>query len=106
MPTDINDIKLLLDIPNIHKIFQYFPFQGPPKYTQIGIFGTKINYLATLARTHSTSIAVFSLGTRVVIVTRLGLFLAKMAFFLKANIGIYLCLKKQDFYSKYLQLVC
>jgi hypothetical protein len=25
-------------IPNGHKIYQYVPFQGPPKYTQIGIF--------------------------------------------------------------------
>jgi hypothetical protein len=31
-----------------HKICQQFPFQGPPKYTQIGIFGSKINHLATL----------------------------------------------------------
>jgi hypothetical protein len=30
------------------KIYQHFPFQGPPKYTQIWIFGHKINYLATL----------------------------------------------------------
>jgi hypothetical protein len=27
------------------------PFQGPPKYTQIGIFGTKTNHLATLIGT-------------------------------------------------------
>jgi hypothetical protein len=35
-------------IPNDHKIYQHFPFQGPPKCTQIGIFGLKINHLATL----------------------------------------------------------
>jgi hypothetical protein len=32
-------------------MYQHFPFQGAPKYTQIGIFGLKINHLATLART-------------------------------------------------------
>jgi hypothetical protein len=40
-------------IPNGSKIFQmvqYFPFQGPPKFTQIRIFGLKINHLATLFR--------------------------------------------------------
>jgi hypothetical protein len=33
---------------NGHKIYQHFLFQGPPKFTQIGIFGLKINHLATL----------------------------------------------------------
>jgi hypothetical protein len=33
-----------------HKIYQYFSFQGPPKYTLIGIFGMKIYHLATLKR--------------------------------------------------------
>jgi hypothetical protein len=33
------------------KTCQHFPFQGPPEFTQIGIFGLKINYLATLAET-------------------------------------------------------
>jgi hypothetical protein len=28
--------------PNGHKIYQHFPFKGPPKYTQIGIFGLKV----------------------------------------------------------------
>jgi hypothetical protein len=27
--------------PNDHKIFQDFPLQDPPKFTQIGIFGLK-----------------------------------------------------------------
>jgi hypothetical protein len=27
--------------PNSDKIYQHFPFQGPPKYTHIGIFGLK-----------------------------------------------------------------
>jgi hypothetical protein len=30
------------NIPNSHKIYQHFPVQGPPKITQIGIFGLKI----------------------------------------------------------------
>jgi hypothetical protein len=36
-------------IPNGHKIYQHFPFQGPPKCIQMGIFGMKINHLATLS---------------------------------------------------------
>jgi hypothetical protein len=35
-------------IPNDRKIYQHRPFQGPPKYTQTGHFGHKINHLATL----------------------------------------------------------
>jgi hypothetical protein len=31
-------------------IYSYLPLQEPPKFTQIVIFGLKINYLATLAR--------------------------------------------------------
>jgi hypothetical protein len=31
-----------------HKIYQHLPSQDPPKFTQIGIFGLKINHLATL----------------------------------------------------------
>jgi hypothetical protein len=34
--------------PNSRKIYQHFPYKGPPKYTQIGIFGTKTNHLATM----------------------------------------------------------
>jgi hypothetical protein len=37
-------------IPNGRKIYQHFSFHGPPKYTRIGIFGLKINHLATLPR--------------------------------------------------------
>jgi hypothetical protein len=29
-------------------MYQRFPFQGPPKFIHIGIFGLKINHLATL----------------------------------------------------------
>jgi hypothetical protein len=31
------------------KKYQHVPFQAPPKFTQIGIFGLKINHLATLS---------------------------------------------------------
>jgi hypothetical protein len=30
------------------KIYQHFPIKGPPNFTKIGIFGLKINHLATL----------------------------------------------------------
>jgi hypothetical protein len=33
---------------NGHKMYQRFPLQDPPKFTQIGIFGLKTNHLATL----------------------------------------------------------
>jgi hypothetical protein len=36
-------------------IHQHFPFEGPPKFTQMAIFGLKINLLAT----HSLMRAVF-----------------------------------------------
>jgi hypothetical protein len=35
-------------LPNGHKIYQHLPFKGPPKFTQVGIFGLKTNHLATL----------------------------------------------------------
>jgi hypothetical protein len=41
-------------MPNGHKLYQMavkyykFPFQGPPKFTQIGIFGLNLKHLATL----------------------------------------------------------
>jgi hypothetical protein len=38
------------NIPSGHKIYQHFPFQGSPKYTQIWIFGMKRWHLATLLR--------------------------------------------------------
>jgi hypothetical protein len=37
-------------IPNFHKIYQHFPILGLQKFTQIGIFGLKINHLATLEK--------------------------------------------------------
>jgi hypothetical protein len=44
----IKSTKWPLSIPNRHRIFQIFLFQGPTKYTQIGIFGLNIYKLATL----------------------------------------------------------
>jgi hypothetical protein len=41
--------KKLSSIPNGHKIYKHFPFQGPAKYTpKIGILGLKMYHLATL----------------------------------------------------------
>jgi hypothetical protein len=47
----LNYTKRPLIIPKGRKINQHFPFKGSPKYTQIGIFGLRINYLATQNRT-------------------------------------------------------
>jgi hypothetical protein len=41
-------------IPNGHKIYQQISTEGPPKFTQIGIFGLKTNHLATLSRIQTT----------------------------------------------------
>jgi hypothetical protein len=32
--------QLAINVPNGRKMYQSFPFQGPPKYTKIGIFVT------------------------------------------------------------------
>jgi hypothetical protein len=40
-----NGIK---NLPNGHKMCQHLPLQAPPKITKSGIFGFKINHLATL----------------------------------------------------------
>jgi hypothetical protein len=34
--------------PNGHEIYQHLPLKDPSKFNQIGIFGMKINHLATL----------------------------------------------------------
>jgi hypothetical protein len=45
----VQKTKTVKNIPKGHKIFIIdFPLQDPPKFTQIGIFGLKTNYLATL----------------------------------------------------------
>jgi hypothetical protein len=43
--------KWLSNIPKGPKIYQHFAFKDPPKFTQIGIFGSKRNHLATLRET-------------------------------------------------------
>jgi hypothetical protein len=50
---DIKYPKCLKNIPNGRNIYQQFPIQDPPKFTQIGIFGLKTNHLATLPFTRS-----------------------------------------------------
>jgi hypothetical protein len=44
----IKYLKWPQHITNGHKIHEYFSIYGPPKFTQNGIFGLKINHLATL----------------------------------------------------------
>jgi hypothetical protein len=46
--TAITHIEWPENTPNGHKIYQILPFQDPQKYTEIEIFGKKINHLATL----------------------------------------------------------
>jgi hypothetical protein len=40
--------EMTIKLPNGQKIYHHFPFQGPPKYTQIGILGIKMYNLANL----------------------------------------------------------
>jgi hypothetical protein len=64
--------KWLSNIPNGHLMYQHFTFQGPPKYTQIWIFGWKTYHLATLweeclsVRLCIASVAVRSLSPSVI----------------------------------------
>jgi hypothetical protein len=51
IPIEHKITKWPLNIPNGHKIYQHFPFQGLPKFTQIFIFGLQIYHLATLLKT-------------------------------------------------------
>jgi hypothetical protein len=39
---------MVVNRPNVHKLYQHLPLQDPPKSTQIAIFGLKICHLATL----------------------------------------------------------
>jgi hypothetical protein len=52
--------KLSWYIPNGHRIYQPFAFQGPPKFSQIGIFGMKIYHLATLPQPLEETFEAFS----------------------------------------------
>jgi hypothetical protein len=39
--------QIAINAPNDHKTFQHIPFQGPPKYTKIGIYVMKLYKLST-----------------------------------------------------------
>jgi hypothetical protein len=56
----ISYAKWLLIFPNGHKMCEHFSFQGPPKFTQFGIFGLKTNRLATLVRKPVGGLATFA----------------------------------------------
>jgi hypothetical protein len=45
-------------IPNGQKIYQHFPFQDPPNFTQIEISGLKIYHLATLVQEEAINMTV------------------------------------------------
>jgi hypothetical protein len=45
---------MIIKYPKSSKIYKHFPIQGPPKFTQIGIFGLKTNHLATLCNVPKT----------------------------------------------------
>jgi hypothetical protein len=46
----------------IPRLYQHFPFQGPPKLNQIGTFGTKMYHLATLPMWRNTRLYFFYLA--------------------------------------------
>jgi hypothetical protein len=46
-----------VNIPNDHRIYQLFSFQGPHEFTQILIFGLKTYHLATLCGTTFVGVA-------------------------------------------------
>jgi hypothetical protein len=55
MPNDPKMYQMAIDftnriknIPNGHKTYQHLPLQDPPKFTPNGMFGFKLNHLATL----------------------------------------------------------
>jgi hypothetical protein len=48
--------KWLWYFPIGHRIYQLFSFKGPPKFTQIWIFGSKTNHLANLSPTYLTQL--------------------------------------------------
>jgi hypothetical protein len=52
VPNDKKYTKWLKIFTNGLKMYQHYPFQGPPKYTQIGILGMKLQRLATLVPSH------------------------------------------------------
>jgi hypothetical protein len=40
--------QIAVNIPIGHNIDLHFPFQDPPKFTEIGIFGMKIYHLSKM----------------------------------------------------------
>jgi hypothetical protein len=46
--------------PNGHRIYEHLALQDPPKFTQIGIVGSKIYHLATLLKCSSILERLFS----------------------------------------------
>jgi hypothetical protein len=46
----------------LHRMCQPFTFQGPPKFTHIGIFGLKVYHLATLL--YKTKYQSYNVGMR------------------------------------------
>jgi hypothetical protein len=54
-------------IPNRRRIYKHFPFQSPPKYAQIGIFGHKIKLSGnTAADTISFSLWIPVIAERII----------------------------------------
>jgi hypothetical protein len=56
IPNDLKITKWPQNITKGHNVYQHIPFQGPHKYTNIGVFGMKIYNLATLPQTQLTTI--------------------------------------------------
>jgi hypothetical protein len=57
-------VKNIPNVQKIYKIYQHFRIYGPPKFTQIGIFGLKINHLASLVITMSLEEQIFRFRTK------------------------------------------
>jgi hypothetical protein len=55
MPPEIATLyhlsKVAVNYSKYFKIYQHYPFQGAPKYTQLCIFGMKMHHLPTLGST-------------------------------------------------------
>jgi hypothetical protein len=50
LTNDHKSYQIAIKYTKLPKNTKHFQFLGPPKYTKIGIFGMKINHLATLVR--------------------------------------------------------
>jgi hypothetical protein len=58
----IIDTKWPENWPNGHKMYQHPTLLGPPKFTQIGIFGLKRNHLATPILTDASECVIIYSG--------------------------------------------